>query len=353
MFPGLAVAECLRRRGHEVTLWLTGREAGHDAVRQWEGAIHEIKAQGFARGRFFQAPAALWSLLIAIWRSRRVLRQDRPDALLGMGSYASVGPCAAAGWLGIPYVVHEANVIPGRANAWLSRRAVTVCASFDETRFYLHREGRLEVTGLPLRADLRAAAESHRWTPDPKGRFRLLIAGGSLGAEKLNTVAARVLKAWPVEGKRLHITHLTGANHLAAVQALYDKRADDWTIEAFRNDMASVYARTDLAVCRAGASTCAELLAFGVPALLAPYPHAIHDHQMMNARCMEKYQCADVIPESELTEAWLRDYLEEHVAHPDRLIKRREAAVAHRQPHSAEAVADVLERAASMKRVSS
>lgn len=329
VFPGLATARELLRRGHEVTLWLTGRDTEQSARKDWDGPVVEVPARGFPSGISFQSLQTCLKLARAVAQCRAQMRKDRPDVLLAMGSYASVGPCGAARWLGVPIVLHEANVIPGRAVRLFSRSAAAVAAGFEETRYHL-RKAKVSVVGIPLRAELTEAAHGL----PPRGAavhspFRLLVVGGSMGAHRLNEVVAGTLARLKNCGSEISVSHLTGMDDEAAVRAAYLAAGVDAEVIAFTKYMAPLYHGADLAICRAGASTCAELAYFGVPALFVPYPSAAMDHQTANARALEKRGTADVVDESALTPEWLEAYLAQTMRKPDRLARLREAA--HRE----------------------
>ena len=158
IFPGLATAEELKRRGHEVSLWMAGRNVEAPAVHGWSGPVITVRAEGLPSGLSPRALVSGAKLLKACWSCRKKMRQNKPDVLLAMGSYASVGPVAAALSLRVPVVLHEANVLPGRAVALFSRWAAAVAGCFEETRFYLRRKD-LVITGMPIRAELERASE--------------------------------------------------------------------------------------------------------------------------------------------------------------------------------------------------
>jgi len=326
VFPGLATARELLSRGHEVTLWMTGRDTEQAALKDWDGPVVQVPAQGFPSGISLKSFQTAWKLSRAVWRCRTAMRRDRPDVLLAMGSYASVGPCSAARLLGVPIVLHEANVIPGRAVRLFSSAAAAVGAGFEETRFHL-RKATLQVVGIPLRAELTEAAsglpprEAVVHTP-----FHLLVVGGSLGAHRLNEVVVETLARLQKTNLKLSVTHLTGTKDEETVREAYAAAHVQADVIAFTKYMAPLYHDADLAICRAGASTCAELAFFGVPALFVPYPSAAMDHQTANAHALEKRGTADVVAESALTPEWLEAYLAETVRKPERLARLREAA---------------------------
>lgn len=348
-YPGLATAEELRRRGHRVTLWLTGRDSEKAVRAAWTGPVVEIASKGFSSFAPLQAVQTLLALRSAARRARLTMAADRPDVVLAMGSYASAGPCRAALSLGIPLVLHEANVIPGRAVEFFARRAALVAVGFEESRRWL-RKARVEAVGIPVRADLVAqAAAAAALRPERPGSapLNLLVTGGSLGAAQLNRVASGAVCSAVRRGLPLRVVHLTGARDETEVRARYAEAGVEADVRSFESDMAPLFAAADLALCRAGGSTCAELALFGLPALLVPYPFAAKDHQTANAAALERRGCADRIAERDLTAPWLENYLAETLRRPDRLTRMREAARRNGIPDGTAALADWVERAAS------
>ena len=329
VFPGLATARELLSRGHDVTLWLTGRIEEQSARRDWDGPIVQVPAQGFPSGISIKSFQTCLKLVQAVWRCRSEMRKDRPDVLLAMGSYASVGPCGAARLLGVPIVLHEANVIPGRAVRLFARAAAAVAAGFEETRYHLPR-AQLKIVGIPLRAELTEEARNLPPREDAvHAPFRLLVMGGSMGAHRLNEVVTETLARPQKSGVKMFVSHLTGQDDEATVRAAYRAAGVESEVVAFTEYMAPLYHSADLVICRAGGSTCAELSFFGVPALFVPYPSAAMDHQTANAHALEKRGTADVVAESNLTPEWLEAYLAQTVRKPERLARLREAA--HRE----------------------
>ncbi|HMP97411.1 MAG TPA: undecaprenyldiphospho-muramoylpentapeptide beta-N-acetylglucosaminyltransferase [Kiritimatiellia bacterium] len=343
IFPGLATAQELMRRGHDVTLWLAGKDVERSAVQGWDGAVVTVPAQGFPSGISFASGVAAIKLVRAVNRVKADLKQQRPDVVLAMGSYASVGPVGAALRLGIPFVLHESNVVPGRAVRLFSRWAAAVAGCFDETRFYLRRRP-LVLTGMPLRRDLLDVA---RQPAPPRGEgFSILVMGGSRGAHALNTLATEALIQARQAGESLTVTHLTGESDYSAVQARYAEAGLPAEVLAFTREIGRVYAATDVAICRSGAATCAELSAFGLPSLLVPYPHAIHDHQTANAQAMEKSGAADLVPEQDLTVEWLVSYIRQMLRQRERRLRMAEAARARASGNGAERLSDLVEQVA-------
>ncbi len=348
IFPGLATAQELRARGHDVTLWLAGKDVESTAVRGWDGPVTTVPSRGFSGGLSWGTVATVWRLWRAARICRRRMRRDRPDILLAMGSYASVGPARAAFKLSIPVVLHEANVIPGRAIAVLARQAQAVAAVFEETQYHLRRH-EVHITGMPLRREVLAGRE--RAAVRAPGPFTVLVMGGSRGAHRLNELALDALadRSRPLPS-RLRVIHLTGPADEAAVRARYAAAGVDAEVHGFFADMAALYGRADLAVCRSGAATCAELLAYGLPALLVPYPYAARNHQLANARAMARMGAADVVEERDLESDWLADYLCGMARATERRERLRKAALSKAKVDAARQLAALVERVAAEER---
>lgn len=340
VFPGLATAEVLQERGHEIELWLAGKDVETPAVRHWKGSVVTVAAEGLPSGFSLRALRAGAKLLRAAWFCRNIMKHDRPEVLLAMGSYASVGPVLSALSLRVPVVLHEANVLPGRAISLLSRWAAAVAGSFEETRFYLRRKD-MVLTGMPLRNDLDKSARGAARAAQ-HDLFTVLVMGGSRGAHRLNEIVPVAIAQVHKGGHRLRVIHLAGEADHEAVRKTYEEAGVPHEVHAFTQDMASIYPAADLAICRSGAASCAELSAFAVPALLVPYPSATNDHQMTNARALEKVGAADVVPERDLSVAWLTDYIVGCIRTPSRLARMSAAARSRAQQSGAEALAGLV-----------
>jgi UDP-N-acetylglucosamine--N-acetylmuramyl-(pentapeptide) pyrophosphoryl-undecaprenol N-acetylglucosamine transferase len=345
IFPGLATAAVLQNRRHLVTLWMAGKDVEERAVQDWSGPMVTVPAEGFSGGGVWPSLRAGGRLLGAVAGCRRRMKNDRPDVLLAMGSYASVGPAVAALRLGVPLVLHESNVLPGRAIRLLSRWAAAVAASFEETRFYLKKQN-LVVTGMPLRRELTQAGTREMIGDLDRDLFTVLVMGGSRGSRALNEAASTAIGRAYASGNRIQVIHLAGWNDETMVRSRYAELGVPHQVHGFVQNMAAIYAHTDLVICRAGAATCAEITAFGVPALLVPYPYAAHNHQLANARALEKAGAADVVEEKDLGVDWLEEYIAGSMTTPGRLARMSAASRKRAARHGAEALADVVEQAA-------
>ncbi|MFH0880862.1 MAG: undecaprenyldiphospho-muramoylpentapeptide beta-N-acetylglucosaminyltransferase [Lentisphaerota bacterium] len=341
IFPGLATADALQGDGHLVTLWLAGKDIETPAVKKWKSPIVTVRAEGLPSGFSLRAVHRMFNLVKAGASCRRLMASRKPDVVLAMGSYASAGPVSAALMLGLPVVLHEANVLPGRAVALFAKWATTVAGSFEETRFYLRRKD-LVLTGMPIRAELEKAADHFVFDPSAQEDFTVLVMGGSLGAHRLNEIVSAAICEVFSRDVGIRVIHLTGVADEQAIKEIYERAGVPHTVSAFCGDMASVYTKTHLAICRSGAATCAEICAFGVSSLMVPYPFATHDHQMANARAMERAGAADVVPERDLSESWLSDYLAGCMQKPERLARIRANARDRVQRSGARQLADLV-----------
>lgn len=341
VFPGLATARVLQRRGHEVTLWLAGKSIETATRHAWTGPVVDVASEGLS-AKPWRIPVSLLRLVRVYRSSLAALTLRRPQALLAMGSYSSVGPVLAARKLKIPVVLHEANVIPGRAIACLSRFAHTVAVSFPETRHHLSHP-RMVITGIPLRKELEASAG-----PDGAGTapLALLIMGGSQGATRLNAAAVDAVCRLHREGLRFPVVHLAGERDQARVAAAYAAAGVEHTVHGFLRDMAGAYRQASLALSRSGANSCMELALFGVPALLVPYPEAARNHQLANARAMAEAGAAEVIEQCRLTPESLAACLRDWIPDTARLARMRQAARQRAMVGADERLADLVEEVA-------
>ncbi len=354
IFPGLATAVALQARGHAVTLWLAGKAGESIALAGWNGAVLTVPVSGFSARSRAGLVGKLFGLLCAVRRCFAIMRGDKPQVLLAMGSFASVGPVLAAWCLRVPVVLHEANVVPGRAILFLARRADAVALGFVETRAYIRHKNTV-FTGMPVRAEQLDAcagqadelvAEQLSEFERQKGFFTFLIMGGSRGAHRLNELASESIACLAGSGRRVRVIHLAGVNDEASVRACYVKSGVPNLVCAFLRAMPRAYRLAGLALCRSGASTCAELARYGLPAVLVPYPFAADQHQMANARVLAQAGAAEVRAEADLTVDAFVKCLAGLLEQPERLEQMRRAAYARAIEDAAERLARLVEQTA-------
>jgi len=329
VFPALAVAEQLRAQGIPVA-WMGTRDGLEARVVPPTGIpLHWVDVKGL-RGkglvRWFSAP---FMLLSAAWQAMRVIRSVRPIAVLGMGGFVT-GPGGIMAWLlRKPLLIHEQNAVAGLTNRLLAPFAKRVLAGFPNSL-----RG-AEHTGNPVRASL-IGVERHVYSRERQPR--LLVVGGSLGAAAFNEIVPRALASLE-SAKRPEVWHQTGLKHLESAQASYRDAGVAARIDAFIEDMAAAYVWADLVLCRSGALTIAELAAVGVASILVPYPHAVDDHQTLNARYLTDAGAALLMPQTEMSAAHLAQELA-LVNRPDQLQRMADKARALGIPDAARRVAD-------------
>ena len=242
------------------------------------------------------------NLLVAFWQSARAIYRVRPDVVLGMGGYISFPGGIMAGLLARPLVLHEQNSVAGLANKVLARVADRILVAFP------HALKDAEWTGNPVRRDIAQLPAPEQRFRDRSGHLKVLVVGGSLGAQVLNEMVPRALALIP-EPQRPEVTHQAGEKHLATLQKEYLAVGVSAKVLAFISDMSSAYATADVVICRAGALTVSELAAAGIASVLVPFPSAVDDHQTFNARFLADRSAAVLLPQAELTPRKLADLL--------------------------------------------
>lgn len=303
LFPAVALAQLLLRQNNDAKVLFVGTERGLERrmLPKLGLPLATIDMVGVVgrgwRGRLELVP----KLLKSFYQARRILKKFAPEMVVGVGGYASVPVLLSAKWLGIPYVIHEQNAIPGLSNRLLGRWARLVCLSFPHSGQGFVAEKTL-VTGNPLRTGFENIADS---VPQQN---TLLIFGGSRGARAINQTVVKILpilKNWEQEP---FILHQTGDEDFHEVQQAYrDADYEQARVVPFIEEMAQAYSQASLVICRAGATTLAELTVCGRPAILIPFPFAAADHQSANAKMLEDAGAARMIPQKELTAAVLAE----------------------------------------------
>ena len=221
IFPGLAVASVLRDRGHHVTIWVAGKDVESEALSEWSGLIVRAQSEGLQYGFSLRSLLVIARMLNAAIKCVFLMRRYRPDVVIGMGSYSSFSPLVAAKFLRIPYVLHEANVIPGKANRLFSRGATKIAVAFEEARYHLQKRSIVSV-GMPLRPELRLEADD--FTPKKfTDEMTILVMGGSRGAKALNEMIPQALAKVKEAGYKIHVIHLAGVAEENNVRETYEK----------------------------------------------------------------------------------------------------------------------------------
>ena len=347
LFPGLAVAEKLRERGHQVLIFISEKEIDALAVRNHRELFRFEKLPSVGMPRIF-SPAMVGFMRgfgASLAQCRRYYRDFRPQAVLGMGGFTSTGPMLAGCLARIPTFVHESNAIPGKANRLNARLAKVVLLGFGVCARYFPNK-HCEITGTPIRADLaqtlgKAEACEAFGFPSESERKTLLVMGGSQGAHGINQAVLRALPAW--RGS-FQIIHLTGRDDEAGVSTAYREAGISAYVAAFHHRMQEAYAAADLAISRSGAASLSELAYFGVPSLLIPYPFAAEDHQTFNADIFTRAGAAVSLRENEVGGDLLAKQVTEIMRTPGTLQGMSEAARRLAPLDAAVRVVEVLEK---------
>ena len=332
VFPALAVADLLRGDGWRV-VWL-GAPDGMEAtlVPRHGYELAPVRFSGL-RGKGLAAKLLLPArLLVAFWQSLRAIRAHRPGVVLGMGGYIAFPGGMMASLANRPLVIHEQNSIAGLANKVLAGVADRILVAFP---------GALPkgaFVGNPVRAAITGLAPPRARLAGRTGPLRILVVGGSLGAAALNEIVPRALALLPAAG-RPHVVHQAGARHIDALRARYAAAGVAAEAAAFIDDMAREYAEADLVICRAGATTVAELAAAGVASILVPFPFAVDDHQTTNARYLADAGAAVLVQQRDLTPESLAALVAGMTR--ERLLDMAEKARALGKPDAARDVAEV------------
>jgi UDP-N-acetylglucosamine--N-acetylmuramyl-(pentapeptide) pyrophosphoryl-undecaprenol N-acetylglucosamine transferase len=282
----------MRSAGWEV-VWMGARGGMEERLvppRGYRTAWIRAKA---ARGKgLLQKLLLPANLLYSFWESARLIRALKPDVVLGLGGYVAFPGGMMASLLNRPLALHEQNAVPGLANRVLSSVSDKVMVAFPQAL------GSAEWTGNPVRGEIAAIAPPEDRFRGRSGPMRILVVGGSLGAQALNEAVPRALALLPTP---VSVVHQSGEKHLQVLRKNYSAAGVDGELVAFIDDMARRYAEADLVICRAGAVTIAELSAGGMASILVPFPHAVDDHQTANARFLAEKGAAVLVPQREMT----------------------------------------------------
>ncbi len=328
VFPALAVAEELKSRGHDV-VWMGAPHSFESKRVPTHGIPMEFIRVSGLRGKgvkkLLSAPLLIWRAMLDAFAA---LRRQRPQVVLGMGGFAA-GPGGLAAWLtGRPLVIHEQNAAAGLTNRLLARIAISVLEAFPRTF------RRALAVGNPVHAGFILL-------PAPRERLarqtrRVLVIGGSQGARSFNERMPEALKLIP-EARRPEVLHQAGRT-LDIAQAAYAKAGVNAEVRQFIEDVPQAFAWADLVLCRAGASTIAELAAAGCASVLVPYPHAVDDHQTRNAEYLANAGAALLIQEADLSVEKLAATLDMLLSDRARLVSMAEAARTRAWPDATQSI---------------
>lgn len=336
VFPALACAREFQAKGYNVHWLGTPKGMENELVAKAGLPIHQIKVSGL-RGKGVAALLkAPWQLMGALKQARAIIKELQPICVVGFGGFVTGPGGVAAKLAGVPLIIHEQNAVVGTANRYLAKIATRVCQAFPNTFVGLPNQ-KLTTTGNPVRRELFIDKRSEPFT----GRaVRLLILGGSLGAEPLNRLLPEAL-ALLDESVRPDVFHQAGRGHAEKTIARYQQLKVTASVEPFVTDMDKIYEWADLVLCRAGALTVSELAATANAAILIPLPHAIDDHQSYNADYLARAGAAIKLVQGALTAQKLADHLQQLLQQPEQLIKMGQIAKSLAKPEATHDVVNI------------
>ena len=327
IFPGIAVADELKKQGWQVH-WLGTADRMEASIIPKHGFnISFINISGLRGKGFLSMFLVPFKLIHSVIQAKRIIKKVQPNVVLGMGGYASA-PGGFAAWLSkVPLIVHEQNAAAGLSNRLLARIANKVCCAFPNA-FNANIDA--EVVGNPLRADIGNKQEINQHNKSESKSKNVLVVGGSLGAQVLNTVMPESFESLLASDDNYCIWHQTGAGNEAGVIAAY--RAKYLTegkvkVTEFINDMGTAYQWADVVICRAGALTVSELAMAATPAIFVPLPHAVDDHQTKNALYLVERGAAKLLPQPQLNNENISALITEIFDKPDTLSNMAKAAL--------------------------
>ena len=348
MFPAQALARELLARGFTVAL-ITDQRGGGFGPDLPQVETYRISAGAVAGGGLIGKALGLARLAIGTFQARRLLKTLQADRVVGFGGYPSVPTVLAAGQAGLPIVLHEQNAVLGRANRLLAGRAKAIATSFEKVDAVAASDrDKAVLTGNPVRAAISEISRRPVAVAGASDPLVLLVTGGSQGARVFNELVPAAVAALPEDlRRRLTVIQQVRGDEIESVRAQYQAAGVACELAGFFDDLPARLAKARLVICRAGASTVAELAAAGRPAILVPYPHATDDHQRANAEALAEADGGWLMPESALTPVLLAERLAELLGQPALLTRAARCAAALARPDAAKALADLVAGAVS------
>jgi UDP-N-acetylglucosamine--N-acetylmuramyl-(pentapeptide) pyrophosphoryl-undecaprenol N-acetylglucosamine transferase len=342
LYPGIAVARELLSRRPAARISFAGTARGIEArVLPREGfALDLIRSAGLKGKSIVDRARGLALLPLSLWDASRILSRRRPQVVIGVGGYSSGPVVLMAAARRIPTMLLEQNAVPGLTNRLLTPFVTAAGVTFESTRKFFGRKG--FVSGNPVRPEFLGGIEFHRESgaDEQTSGVRVLIFGGSQGAHAINMAMVEAAAQLAAGASRLHLTHQTGERDVEMVRGAYRQAGLEADVEPFLYDMGQRIGQADLIVCRAGATTLAEITAAGKPAILVPLPGATDDHQAKNAQQLAAIGAADLLPQASMTGAELATRILALAADRQRRGRMASAARAMARPDAARLIVD-------------
>ncbi|MBI5561059.1 MAG: undecaprenyldiphospho-muramoylpentapeptide beta-N-acetylglucosaminyltransferase [Deltaproteobacteria bacterium] len=339
LFPALALADEFKRRDGSTEIIFVGSERGFEKriVPSYGYPLETLDVEGLKKRSGFGRLKAVFKAARATLKAFSLLRRLRPNGVIGSGSYSSGPAVLAASLLGIKTAILEQNALPGLTNRILGRFVDRIYIAFEEAQGYFKR-GNVMVTGNPVRRDILNAMEEKRTNGEK--RFSLLVFGGSQGAAAVNAAFLDAVEYLTDIWGSIKVTHQTGKEGYGQVESAYKRKGLKVELFSFITDMAKAYSACDMVVCRAGATSIAEMTALGLPSILVPYPFSTDGHQEVNAKTLADKGAAVVLSQDALTGSTLAGTIRRFFDNPLELKKMKDAAKTLARPRAAETIAD-------------
>jgi UDP-N-acetylglucosamine--N-acetylmuramyl-(pentapeptide) pyrophosphoryl-undecaprenol N-acetylglucosamine transferase len=336
LFPGMAIAEAFIKRemGNEVLFAGTKKGVEAEVLAGGRFPLKTVSVRPFKRISFLGKVKAILSIPGAISEAVSILKDFKPQIVLGVGGYSSGPTVLAAFFLRTKRAIHEQNVVPGMTNRLLRWFCQRIFVSFEETKKYFPRR-KTFITGTPVRSEIIGRRERARGN-----RFTILIFGGSRGAHRINEKMMEALSRLKRIKDSVRFFHQTGSADVDFVSKGYRENGFEASVKPFFEEMPAYYQLSDLVICRAGASTIAELAVCGKAAIFIPYPYAAHNHQLMNSKRLVEMGAAKMILDGELNGSILAQAILSLYDHPEERARLEKAIVQLARPRAAEEIVD-------------
>lgn len=345
IFPGIAIAEEIKRRDSQSEIIFVGTEHGIEAslIPQEGYPIKYLSAEGIVGKSVLKKAKAVMKMLLSVYEAYKLLRDIRPDALIGVGGYASFSPVLAAYLMSIPTIIMEQNTVPGLANKLLGRIVNAVCLTYHES-LSSFPSYKTFVTGNPIRMSILTGNRetAYHLFGLERGKFTIFVFGGSAGARAINNAVCDAFNYMSDLKDKIQFLHQTGSSGYETAREIYRKCGFKGTVAAFIHEMPEAYAVADLVISRAGATTITEMTSVGRPAVLIPYPYAAGNHQEANARRLTEMGAARLILEQDLNGDTLSKNIRDLFAGNSLRADMQRANKSLGRPDAAQKVVDIL-----------
>lgn len=336
IYPGIALAGALKKRGWDV--FFVGKKS--EIIARDGYRFYALSTVGYPRALSVHTAVFFIKFFYSIIQSIKVLLKEKPGIVIGFGGYVSFPAIFSARLLNIPSIIHEQNLIPGVANKFSARFADKICVSFDDSKKYFPSK-KVVFTGNPVRREILNISRRSDSNILP---LVVLIFGGSQGAHNINIALMNSLVKLLSVKEKIRFIHITGENDFKIVKSAYENNGFTADVHKYLHNIETAYQKASLVVCRAGATTVAELIALKMPAILIPYPYSTENHQKANAGYLSANGCAIVIEEKEINK--LPEHVLKIINHPESLAQMAVSYQKISYPDPVETVLDLIEKPA-------